>query len=289
MCSLKPRSKPTLLGRCTRTFLLCAAIYLLACAGCASFQRRLIYYPPVFSTTEVEQLAKSEGLERWTNPDGKAVGWKRLSPVQPAQGRVLITHGNAGTAFQCGHYADAIQQAAPLDVFIVEYPGYADRPGKPSERTLYESSSEALGLLSTNAPIYLVGESLGTGVSAYLAGKYPEKVAGVTLVAPYNCLADVAQAHFPVLPVRWLLRDRFPAEDYLRKYRGPVAMLIGGHDKVVPEKFGRRLYDDYAGLKRLWEFPKGDHGDLMFQPPVLWRQVVAFWRGAPDRDGLRSP
>ncbi len=234
-------------------------------------------------------MGKSEGLERWTNHDGKAVGWKRLSQVQPAQGQVLINHGNAGTAFQCGHYADATQKAAPLDVFIVEYPGYADRPGKPSERALYESSNEGFELLSSNTPVYLVGESLGTGVSAYLAGRYPDRVAGLALLAPYNCLADVAQAHFPVLPVRWLLRDRFPANDYLRNYRGPVAVLTAGHDQVVPEKFGRRLYDGYAGPKRLWEFPAGDHGTVMVQPPELWRQIFTFWCAGSNPNTSRQP
>jgi pimeloyl-ACP methyl ester carboxylesterase len=239
-------------------------------------QRRLIYFPPVFTAERADELARSEGLERWQSPSGKALGWKRLSPAQPARGRVLIMHGNAGTAFQCGHYADTIQGAAPLDVFIVEYPGYADRPGKPSERALYESAAEAFELLPANGPVYLVGESLGTGVAAYLAGRYPETVAGLILLAPYNRLAAVGQAHMPIFPVRLLLRDRFPAEDYLRSYHGPLAVLVAGQDTAIPEKFGRRLYEGYAGPKRLWEFPQGDHGTVMFQPSALWKQVVAF-------------
>jgi hypothetical protein len=69
-------------------------------------------------------------------------------------------------------------------VFVVEYPGYADRSGKPTERTLEASADEAFRSLTTNSPIYLVGESLGTGVASYLAGRYPDKVAGVALLAP---------------------------------------------------------------------------------------------------------
>jgi len=33
---------------------------------------------------------------RWKNRAGQAIGWKRMSPLHAAQGRVLITHGNAG-------------------------------------------------------------------------------------------------------------------------------------------------------------------------------------------------
>jgi pimeloyl-ACP methyl ester carboxylesterase len=271
-------SKPGFHHRCLQSLLSCGAIYLLACTGCASFQRRLIYFPPVFTPETVDQYARTERLERWTGPSGKAIGWKRLCPGPLAQGRLLIMHGNAGCAFQCGHYADAIQQVAALDVFIVEYPGYADRPGAPSERTLNEASDEAFRLLSTNGPIYLVGESLGTGVATYLAGKYPDKIAGLVLLAPYNRLADVGQAHMPFVAVRLLLRDRFPSEDYLRNYHGPVAMLVSGRDQVIPAKFGRRLYDRYVGPKRLWEFPEGDHGTVMVQPPEVWKQIIEFWQ-----------
>lgn len=262
---------------CISALKLCVIAYIILCLGCASLQRRLIYFPPKPPPDEVEKYAASQNLTRWTSPSGEPIGWKRLSAI-PSQGQVLITHGNAGCAFQCGHYADAIQQAAPLDVYIVEYPGFENRPGSPSERSLDRSADEALQLLATNRPIYLAGESLGTGVATYLAGKYPNAVAGVVLLAPYNNLAAVGQAHMVILPVRLLLVDRFPSEKYLRTYYGPVAMLVGGQDNVIPEKFGRRLYDAYDGPKRLWEFPKGNHGTVMLQPPEVWKQIIEFWQ-----------
>jgi pimeloyl-ACP methyl ester carboxylesterase len=253
-------------------------LYLLACVGCASFQRRFIYFPPVVDQPTVDRLGTSAKLERWTSPSGKPIGWKRPSPTQPPQGQVLITHGNAGCAFQCGHYADVIQQTASFDVFIVEYPGYADNPGKPTEVTLEASSDEGFSLLNADIPVYLVGESLGTGVAAWLAGTHSNRVAGVVLLAPYNSLVSVAQAHMPILPVALLLRDRFPAENFLRNYHGPVAMLVSGQDQVIPEKFGRRLYDSYAGPKRLWEFPEGNHGTVMQQPAGVWQEIIDFWQ-----------
>ncbi len=269
--------KPTSRRRLWRWLRLTAVLYLLACTVVAVFQRRLIYFPPVFTPGQVEQSGASERLERWTSPSGQPIGWKRLSPVQPAQGRVLVTHGNAGCAFQCGHYADAIQSAAALDIFIVEYPGYADRPGQPSERALCEAADEAFQLLSASGPVYLVGESLGTGVAAYLAGHYPDKVAGVALLAPYVRLADIAQSHVFIIPVHLLLRDRFPAQDHLGNYHGPVAVLVAGKDRVIPERFGHRLYDGYTGTKRLWEFPGCSHDTLMFQPTEIWREIITFW------------
>lgn len=124
---------------------------------------------------------------------------------------------------------------------------------------------------------YLVGESLGTGVAAFLAGHDPDKVAGIALLAPYNSLVDVAQAHIRILPARWLLCDRFRAEENLRSFQGQLAVLVGGKDTVVPKKFGVRLYESYAGPKRLWEFPAATHDSLMFQPPEVWKEIITFW------------
>jgi len=236
----------------------------------------MIYFPPSVNPVEVEQFTASQNLTRWTDSYGAPIGWKRLSPTQPAQGQVLITHGNAGCAFQCAHYADAIQQVAPLDVYIVEYPGYENRPGKPSERALYQSANDALALLPTNVPTYVVGESLGTGVATYLAGEHPNQINGVVLLAPYNSLVSVGQAHMVIFPVGLILADRFPSAKHLRTYHGPIAMLVAGRDTVVPERFGRRLYDAYQGPKNLWEFPEGNHGTVMLQPPEIWKQIFGF-------------
>jgi len=76
----------------------------------------------------VDTYAKSVQLERWKDSAGQAIGLKRLSPKQPADGQALLVYGNASCAMGCARYADAIQAAAALDVYILEYPGYADSP-----------------------------------------------------------------------------------------------------------------------------------------------------------------
>jgi len=190
----------------------------------------------------------------------------------------MILYGNGSTAIGCEHYVNDLQSAAPLDVFILEYPGYEDRPGSPSQASLFSAADEAFQALSINHPIYLVGESLGSGVASYLAGTYSNKIAGIVLISPFNCLTDVAQNHYPELPVHAILVDRFPSEEYLRYYHGKVGVMVDGRDTVVPEKFGLRLYHGYAGPKKLWEFPGGGHCEIMEPASKFWKEVVEFWQ-----------
>lgn len=272
------RSQGTLRKCSQRGLLICIAIYVLVCIGCASFQRKLIYFPPILTSKQVDAEARTAGLERWSNSSGQSIGVKRLSLQKPAEGQLLITYGNGNHATGCAPYVDVVQSVAAFDVFILEYPGYADRPGSASEKNFYRAADEALRELDPSKPIYLLGESLGTGVAAYLAGKYPDKIAGVVLLAPYNRLADVAQYHMKILPVKLLLMDRFSSEKFLKTYHGRVGVLVAGKDTVVPEKFGLRLYNSYTGPKRLWQFPDDNHWTVMNQPPEFWNEIVGFWR-----------
>jgi uncharacterized protein len=258
--------------------LLGAVLYFFLCMAMAFLQRSLLYFPTIYTPAQLDQMAAAAGLGRWTNSAGEYIGLKRLSLRQPADGSILITYGNGGTSVGCAHYADAIQSVASMDVFILEYPGYADRPGKPSQKGLFDAAEEAFQMLPTNRPVYLIGESLGAGVASFLAGTHPAKIAGTLLISPFDRLASVARFHYPFLPIGLLLVDKFPSEDYLRHYHGPVGIVVDGRDTVVPEKFGRRLFDSYAGPKRLWYFPEGHHIDITDPPEKFWGEVVDFWK-----------
>ncbi len=252
-----------------------AGVYLFVGAVVFGAQRSMLYFPTVSTRHNVDDAAARANLQRWTNLDGQSIGLKRSSPKQPAQGIVLITYGNGGSAVGCAHYVDEIQEAAPFDVFILEYPGYQDRPGKPAQTSIFNAADEALQSLPTNAPIYLVGESLGSGVACHLAGTFSNRVAGMILISPFNNLKDVAQSHIVIYPAKWLLRDHFASDEYLRNYHGKVGITVDGHDFTVPKRFGHRLYDGYSGPKKLWEFPKGHHIEID-QPEIFWPQAVAF-------------
>jgi len=241
-------------------------------------QRSMLYHPSKGSLESLTKLAAGFGFHPWKTAAGEVIGWKRLAQGKGHHERVMIVHGNAGSAIDRVDYADGVTRVMPADVYILEYPGYGTRPGAPTQKNLFDAADEAMALAGKEGPVYLIGESLGTGVAAYLAGTHPKSVAAMLLMAPYHNLTEVAQSHMPIFPVRLMLLDRFPAARFLRNYNGPVAVVLAGEDEVIPKRFGQHLYDDYKGPKKLWVIPQATHNDLPDQSAEWWEELVKFWK-----------
>lgn len=249
---------------------------LAAVVGCS--QRRLIYYPPSITAAEMAAAAADGRYEPWMNAAGERIGWKRAGVRPASEGVVLIVHGNAGAAVERGYLADPLQSGTGLGVHVLEYPGFSGRAGSPSEESLSQAALEGMDLLSASGPVFVVGESLGTGVAAILAGSRPEKVAGVILLTPFDSLTKTAGYHYPWLPVGTLLRDRYESVRWLERYRGPVAVVVGTADRVVPAERGKALYEAYAGPKRLWVFEGESHWEASHRPAEWWEEAFRFLR-----------
>ncbi len=259
------------------------ALYVLLALFVMLVQRRLIYYPMKCSPEIASQLAQQENFREWRNKAGDLIGW-HLPAKSPATGAVLIVHGNAGCGFNRGYLAQPIHAAAPVDVFVLEYPGYGCRSGAPSQRTILAAADEAFDALADRRPLYIVSESLGAGAAAHLAEKYGAKIAGLALFAPYDKLSSVGQSQMPFLPVGLLMWDRFNPAESLKDYRGPVKIIVAAADTIIPAKFGQRLHDGYRGPKSIEVIPGAGHNDIAAQAPAWWKEVFSFWEQNRSRE-----
>lgn len=242
-----------------------------------ALQRHLIYFPSHASAEDLTREGARLRLEPWLGSDGASIGWKPTAR-QGAHNRMLVFHGNAGYALHRTYFVSGLQaQGEQWEVRLFEYPGYGAREGRPSEATLKAAAAEALKmLLATDArPIFLAGESLGSGVASHLAGSFPDQVAGLLLVTPFSSLVDVAAHHYPFLPVRSLLRERYDATEALSRYHGPVAFVLAGRDEVVPTRLGQQLYDGYTGPKWLRVEAHATHNSLTYHPEAVWWSEVS--------------
>jgi pimeloyl-ACP methyl ester carboxylesterase len=276
---VKAVAKSSFRRRAVRVLKLLAIIYLLTLTGVLLGQRHLLYFPSRAPVESVIQLAGQSRFTPWEDYTGRVIGWKYIGQTNDVRDRILITHGNAGSGLDRISWAETLNLNERFDVYILEYPGYGARPGTPTQRSLCEAADQAFDLISKERPVYLLGESLGTGVASYLAGTHAKDVGGVILVAPFHNLGDVAQYHMPIFPAKWMLWDQFPSAEQLRNYRGRLAVLLDGQDTVIPDRFGRKLFESYGGPKRLWEVPKGAHTALPDQADAWWKEVLAFWKG----------
>ncbi|MEO8625038.1 MAG: alpha/beta fold hydrolase [bacterium] len=267
----------------TGMLLTVVAIYVVLVVAAALFQRRLIYFPTVLPPALAAREATERGFVAWRNTAGDVIGWK-LPSSEPHIGNVLVVHGNAGSAIDRDYFAHPIHEAAAVDVYILEYPGYGMRSGSPSITSLLAAADEAFDLLPTNEPVYVVGESLGTGVASHLGQTKQGKVAGIALFMPYDNFVSVAQAAMPFLPAALVLRERYASDVWLERYRGPIKFILAGADEVIPTRLGQRLYDGYAGPKEIQVVPGARHNDTAAQTAQWWKTVFVFW----DQNTRRS-
>lgn len=236
-----------------------------------------MYFPTRIPANEVEAAAKEHGFVPWRNPAGQIIGWK-IPASGTATGSLLIVHGNAGSAVGRDYIAQPIHEAADVDVFVLEYPGYGARPGSPSKASMVVAAEEAFQLMPPGSPKYVVSESIGTGVACELAKSHPVEVAGMVLFVPYDNLASAAQRHMFFLPAYFLLLDRFNPAESLKSYHGPVQFVVAGADEILGPATGNKLCEGYAGPKKLQVISGAHHNDVSAQPADWWRAVFKFWQ-----------
>jgi len=269
------------------------AFFLVLVVLMAGLQRHLIYHPSRAPEKELLGLARARGLEPWRAGDGSLVGWRSVEPAEDeASADVVVFHGNAGQSLDRSYYLDGFRAASEgrWRVHLFEYPGYGARDGRPSERSIYRAARRAVEqlLAESDRPVYLVGESLGSGAATRMAAECPDRIAGLLLVTPFTRLADVAAVHFPFLPVRRLLRERYDNVAALRRYDGPVAVLIAGRDEVVTARLGKELVESYDGPVRRWVQEESTHNALDLSPRApWWREMRDFFR--ENGNSLRKP
>jgi hypothetical protein len=293
-----PEPAPTA-ARIIPAFLLFLAILVLS--GC---QDIFLYHPSTDSEETLLARAATEGLDPWPRAGEGRMGWYAppadtsadappvdRSPTAAAEGRgaagdrhrVIVFHGNGGQSVDRDHFVRGFQSERALgswEVYLLEYPGFGSRPGEPSEAALVAAASQALGHLleeDPSRPVYVVGESLGTGVASQIAAANPEAVPAVLLITPFTNVVDVGARTAPRFLVRMVLRDRYDNEQALARYNGRVGVLLAGQDRVVPTDLGRDLYEGYRGPKRLWIQEEAGHNNLDYHPDSpFWEELTSF-------------
>jgi fermentation-respiration switch protein FrsA (DUF1100 family) len=227
-------------------------------------QRRLMYFP-FGNVPPPEQvgLPRAEQVSIKTE-DGLSLGAWFVPAASPGNGTtILIFNGNGGNRAMRAPLAAALADRH-IASLLLDYRGYGGNLGAPSEGGLARDARAALRYVTTRSDvdperIVYFGESLGSGVAVRLATERPPRV--LILRSPYTSIVDVARHHYPIVPVGWLLRDRFPSVDRIKQVRSPVLIIAGRRDGVVPSALSEGLYEAANEPKELLMFDGVDHND----------------------------
>jgi hypothetical protein len=196
----------------------------------AMLESSFLYFPT--------HSAAGSDLREWRT-GGKLIGYSSTAPTPRMVW--LMLHGNAGQASDRGYVRGSLPDTDAL--FIMEYPGYGQRNGSPSMESVNAAAVEAYALLRTlypGVPIGVIGESLGSGPASYLCS-LPDPPARAVLIVPFDNLVSVASEHFPFLPVRLLMRDKWDNVAALAGYEGRVDIYGARQDTIIPVHHARQL------------------------------------------------
>ena len=267
-----PRRK-SVLWRLLRLSLL---IYLGIVLMFTVFETSLVYFPSKYPQGDWSLPADAEDAS-FKSADGTELhGWFLKVPQPRAV--VLFSHGNGGSIGDRSYLLDMFRKLN-VSVLMWDYRGYGKSQGSPDEAGILADARAARTWLAKHAgvpedQIVLWGESLGGGVSVDLA---QDGARGLILENTFSSLPDVAAHHYPWLPTRTLMRNRYQSLDKIAKYRGPLLQLHGDADSIVPFSIGRKLFDAANEPKQFVTISGGDHNDP--RTMEFYRAVDGFIAG----------
>ena len=259
-------------------------------------ERQFIFFP----TRQVERTPADLGIPfndvYFETDDGYTLnGWFLPAPTGEAArdtGNSDITllwfHGNAGNM---GHRVDDLalfHHLLGVNVFIFDYRGYGNSQGKPSERGVYLDSRAALAYLGSRDdlnPVRLVyyGRSLGAAVAVELALHHSPD--GMVLYSPFTSLADMGAALYTFSPVRLLAGNRLDSLARIGRYHGPLLVIHGEADEIIPVEQARALYDSAPGPKSYYPIPGARHNDRLADAGTgLWAAFRQFLSSLPEEN-----
>jgi len=248
-------------------------------------QRRLIYFPSAAVPSPEAVGLTAVTAVSFPTTDGLTLNGWFVSHSSAPQFTTIVFNGNAGNRAFRAPLANALARAN-IAVLLFDYRGFGGNAGAPTEAGLTEDARAARNYVVSRPDVdhrrvVYFGESLGTAVAVALAVEHPP--AALILRSPFTSMTDVGRHHYALLPVQWLLRDRYMTIDRIGRVSAPVLIIGGNQDRIVPIEQTRRVFDAAGGPKSLLIINGADHND---QSLLAGREVIdgvlRFLRNLPD-------
>jgi len=254
------------------TVVLLGLIGIVGYLGLVFALQRAVLFPRPAPPPRSPAEGRSDVEVAWIGPDRAVEAWY-LDPMGAAPAQpfpvLVFTHGN-GELIDYWLDEFAIVRSWGLGVLLVEYPGYGRSGGSPSEASITATMAEAYDYLASRPEvdagrIAAYGRSVGGGAACALVRERP--VAALILESSFSSVRRLARRHGLFGP---LVRDPFDNLSVIRNFEGPVLVIHGRSDRLIPPAHGEALAHN-APSAELVLFDCG-HNDC----PRPWAEVHAF-------------
>lgn len=237
------------------------------------FQETLIFFPQP-TPTENRSRFKPHAY-RVAQAGIDLHGWFVRGRVTADKPLLVYYGGNAEEVST--NLGDLARYKAGAYLFM-NYRGYGDSGGKPSQADLCQDALHIVDHVAAHEKIpldhmVLMGRSLGSGVAVHVASR--RRVRGVILVTPFDSLTNVARHHYPIFPVRLLLKHPFDSRALAPAIKTPLLMLVGAQDEVIPNKYSLNLAQAWGGPVRTVVIEGVGHNDIQLESDY-WEATNAF-------------
>jgi len=255
--------------------------YAAYCTLVFAFQRQMIFprsqigYAPV-------ALPDNLPIEKiWlTIPGASVESWYIPPTGGPANDRrpaLIFAHGNAERIDLCAGELMPFT-ALGIGVLVVEYPGYGRSTGAPSQKSITAAFLAAYDMLAARhdvdpSKIVFYGRSLGGGAVCALAAERP--AAALILASTFTGIRSMASRY---LVPGFMVRDPFDNLTVVRNFSGPVLIVHGRYDDIIPFHHGTTL-QKAAHRATLLAYDCG-HNDCPPDEERFWRDIATFLRKA---------